>query len=112
MMAAAILIHSRSRVVMQVLKLPAMEKKRFTVNLTESSTDKIGYQVKDELSKLGISVTVILDAAVGYIMEKVQLVMVGAEGVMESCRIINKIGTYPTHRIVYTADEQAHLCGG
>ncbi|NXG89042.1 EI2BA factor, partial [Stercorarius parasiticus] len=45
------------------------------------------------LRKLNIPVTVILDAAVGYIMEKVDLVLVGAEGVVESGGIINKIGT-------------------
>lgn len=45
------------------------------------------------LRKLDIPVTVILDAAVGYIMEKVDLVLVGAEGVVESGGIINKIGT-------------------
>ncbi|EMP37075.1 Translation initiation factor eIF-2B subunit alpha [Chelonia mydas] len=45
------------------------------------------------LSKLNVPVTVILDAAVGYIMERVNLVIVGAEGVVESGGIINKIGT-------------------
>ncbi|KAL8180172.1 UNVERIFIED_CONTAM: Translation initiation factor [Gekko kuhli] len=45
------------------------------------------------LTKLGIPVTVILDAAVGYIMEKVDLAIVGAEGVVENGGIINKIGT-------------------
>lgn len=36
----------------------------------------------------------ILDAAVGYMMEKVDLVLVGAEGVVESGGIINRVGTY------------------
>jgi translation initiation factor eIF-2B subunit alpha len=92
---AIILTHSHSRVVMQVLKDACMQKKRFTVYVTESSPDRSGHQVKQELSRLGIPTTVILDAAVGYIMEKVQLVMVGAESVVESGGIINKIGTYP-----------------
>ena len=35
----------------------------------------------------------VLDAAVGYIIEKVDLVIVGAEGVVENGGIINKIGT-------------------
>ncbi|CAB1319800.1 unnamed protein product [Coregonus sp. 'balchen'] len=48
----------------------------------------------DKLQKLNIPVTVVLDAAVGYIMEKVDLVIVGAEGVVESGGIINNIGTY------------------
>lgn len=44
-----------------------------------------------ELEKLEIPCTVILDSAVGYIMEQVDMVMVGAEGVAESGGIINKV---------------------
>ena len=43
------------------------------------------------LEKENISCTVILDSAVGYIMEQVDMVMVGAEGVVESGGIINKV---------------------
>lgn len=48
----------------------------------------------DNLKKLGVSCTLILDSAIGYVMEQVDMVMVGAEGVAESGGIINKIGTY------------------
>ena len=44
-----------------------------------------------ELVNSGIPCTVILDSAVGYIMEQVDCVMVGAEGVVESGGIINKV---------------------
>ncbi|EPY85816.1 translation initiation factor eIF-2B subunit alpha [Camelus ferus] len=44
------------------------------------------------LCHLNVPVTVVLDAAVGYIMEKVDLVIVGAEGVVENGGIINKVG--------------------
>lgn len=44
-----------------------------------------------ELAKLNIPCTVILDSAVGYVMEQVDMVMVGAEGVVESGGIINKV---------------------
>ncbi len=44
-----------------------------------------------DLEKLGIHCTVILDSAIGYIMEQVDMVMVGAEGVAESGGIINKV---------------------
>lgn len=44
-----------------------------------------------DLEKLGIPCIVILDSAVGYIMEQVDMVMVGAEGVVESGGIINKV---------------------
>lgn len=43
------------------------------------------------LTKLGISCTVILDSAVGYVMEKVDMVMIGAEGVAEGGGVINKV---------------------
>uniref|UniRef100_A0A6Q2YCD9 Translation initiation factor eIF2B subunit alpha n=1 Tax=Esox lucius TaxID=8010 RepID=A0A6Q2YCD9_ESOLU len=91
---AKILTHSSSRVVLKVLESAAADKKRFTVYVTESQPDSAGQKMADKLRKLNIPVTVVLDAAVGYIMEKVDLVIVGAEGVVESGGIINKIGTY------------------
>uniref|UniRef100_A0A8C7QLY4 Translation initiation factor eIF2B subunit alpha n=1 Tax=Oncorhynchus mykiss TaxID=8022 RepID=A0A8C7QLY4_ONCMY len=91
---AKILTHSSSRVVLRVLEKAAAEKKRFTVYVTESQPDTAGKQMADALRRLNVPVTVVLDAAVGYVLEKVDLVIVGAEGVVESGGIINKIGTY------------------
>ncbi|XP_037609201.1 translation initiation factor eIF-2B subunit alpha isoform X1 [Sebastes umbrosus] len=93
---AKILTHSYSRVVLRVLEKAAAEKKRFSVYVTESQPDSAGRQMADALRKLNVPVTVVLDAAVGYVLEKVDLVIVGAEGVVESGGIINKIGTYQT----------------
>ncbi|KAJ7994267.1 hypothetical protein DPEC_G00264120 [Dallia pectoralis] len=91
---AKILTHSSSRVVLRVLESAAADKKRFTVYVTESQPDSAGQKMAEKLRRLNIPVTMVLDAAVGYIMEKVDLVIVGAEGVVESGGIINKIGTY------------------
>uniref|UniRef100_A0A8C6L3V8 Translation initiation factor eIF2B subunit alpha n=1 Tax=Nothobranchius furzeri TaxID=105023 RepID=A0A8C6L3V8_NOTFU len=91
---AKILTHSYSRVVLRVLEKAAAEKKRFSVYVTESQPDAAGRQMAEALKKLNVPVTVVLDAAVGYFLEKVDLVIVGAEGVVESGGIINKIGTY------------------
>nr|XP_056715066.1 translation initiation factor eIF-2B subunit alpha [Euleptes europaea] len=88
-----ILTHAYSKVVLKVLEDAAKAKKRFSVYITESQPDQAGQQMAKALSKLGIPVTIILDAAVGYIMETVDLVVVGAEGVVENGGIINKIGT-------------------
>uniref|UniRef100_A0A8D0DZD5 Translation initiation factor eIF2B subunit alpha n=1 Tax=Salvator merianae TaxID=96440 RepID=A0A8D0DZD5_SALMN len=88
-----ILTHAYSKVVLRVLEAAAGAKKRFSVYVTESQPDRAGQKMAKALSNLGIPVTVILDAAVGYIMEKVDLVIVGAEGVVENGGIINKIGT-------------------
>ncbi|XP_071371767.1 translation initiation factor eIF2B subunit alpha isoform X1 [Centroberyx affinis] len=91
---AKILTHSFSRVVLRVLEKAAAEKKRFSVYVTESQPDAAGLQMAEALRNLNVPVTVVLDAAVGYVLEKVDLVIVGAEGVVESGGIINKIGTY------------------
>lgn len=87
-----ILTHSKSRVVLEVL-VEAAQTKCFHVYVTESSPDGSGKNMRDELLKHDISCTVILDSAVGYIMESVDLVLVGAEGVVESGGIINKVFT-------------------
>lgn len=91
---ANILTHSSSRVVLKVLENAAADNKRFTVYVTESQPDSAGKRMAEKLRSLNIPVTIVLDASVGYIMEKVDLVIVGAEGVVESGGIINKIGTY------------------
>lgn len=49
--------------------------------------------MQKQLEAAGIDCTLILDAAMGYIMEQVDLVMLGAEGVTESGGIINKVIT-------------------
>ncbi|NXH83343.1 EI2BA factor, partial [Edolisoma coerulescens] len=91
---ARILTHAYSRVVLRVLEAAVESKKRFSVYVTESQPDQAGQVfINFVFILLNIPVTVILDAAVGYIMEKVDLVLVGAEGVVESGGIINKIGT-------------------
>ncbi|XP_018366753.1 PREDICTED: translation initiation factor eIF-2B subunit alpha isoform X1 [Trachymyrmex cornetzi] len=89
-----ILTHSKSRVVLQAMKEAAASNKIFEVYVTSTSPDNNGEEMCQSLTKLGISCTVILDSAVGYVMEHIDMVMVGAEGVAESGGVINKIGTY------------------
>lgn len=59
-----------------------------------SSLDNEGEIMMKELQAEQIECTLILDASIGYIMETIDIVLVGAEGVMESGGIINRIGTY------------------
>ncbi|EFN71762.1 Translation initiation factor eIF-2B subunit alpha [Camponotus floridanus] len=87
---STILTHSKSRVVLQAMKEAAASNKIFEVYVTSSSPDNNGKEMCQSLTKLGISCTVILDSAVGYVMEQVDMVMVGAEGVAESGGVINK----------------------
>ncbi|KAG6441773.1 translation initiation factor eIF-2B subunit alpha [Manduca sexta] len=89
-----ILTHSRSRVVLQAMLEAAKANRRFQVFVTVSAPDNTGEIMHKQLVEAGIDATLILDSAVGYIMEQVDIVMLGAEGVTESGGIINKVGTY------------------
>lgn len=89
-----VLTHSRSRVVLKTLKEAAKQNKNFEVYVTESEPDKTGLRMCKDLESEGIPCITILDSAVGYIMEQVDFVMVGAEGVVESGGIVNKLGSY------------------
>lgn len=89
-----VLTHSKSRVVLKAFKEAASANKRFEVFVTKSSPDSSGEEMAKNVRDLGIRCTVILDSAVGYVMEQVDMVMVGAEGVVESGGIINKVGSY------------------
>ncbi|XP_031763822.2 translation initiation factor eIF-2B subunit alpha isoform X2 [Galleria mellonella] len=89
-----ILTHSRSRVVLQAMLEAAKANKRFQVFVTMSCPDNSGELMHKQLVSAGVDATLILDSSVGYIMEQVDIVMIGAEGVTESGGIINKIGTY------------------
>ncbi|KAK9466459.1 hypothetical protein V1512DRAFT_263655 [Lipomyces arxii] len=89
-----ILIHSHSRAVMELLLLAACRHIRFSVFVTESRPTCEGATSAKTLRENGIPARVIVDGAVGWAIQRVNKVFVGAEGVAESGGIINRIGTY------------------
>ncbi|CAI5445727.1 unnamed protein product [Caenorhabditis angaria] len=88
-----ILTHSYSKVVLSALHEAHECGIEFHVWVTESQPDASGKRMHEALKSLGIETTLVLDSCVGYLMERMQMVVVGAEGVMETGGIINKIGT-------------------
>lgn len=87
-----VLTHSYSRVVLQLLVAASREQhKRLTVLCTESRPTRSGYRMRDQLRKAGVPAEVILDSAVGYRMGQVDMVLVGAEGVVENGGLINQV---------------------
>jgi len=105
-----ILIHGMSRVVMSVLLHSAQQGKHFSVLVTEGRGDCAGIEAAEELMRHGIPVTLILDSAVGYHMEFVDLVLVGSEGVVENGGIINKIGTYQIGMVASALKRPFYVC--
>ncbi|CAO0798642.1 unnamed protein product [Mucor circinelloides] len=92
---AVVLVQGYSRVIMSVLYYAAnVQNKRFKVYVTEGRPNSDGIQAVSALRKNGIPCRAVLDSAVGYIMDKVDMVFVGAEGVVENGGIVNKIGTF------------------
>lgn len=89
-----ILVHGFSRVVFEVLKTAAQSRKVFRVLCTEGRPDRTGLRLSNELAKLDVPVKLLIDSAVAYSMDEVDMVFVGADGVVESGGIINMMGTY------------------
>ena len=81
-----------SRVVIECLIQAVQVRKRFQVYVCESRPDGSGYRTAKELVDAGIPVTVIMDGSVGYFMDKMDLILIGAEAVVESGGIICKPG--------------------
>ncbi|KAI8929022.1 hypothetical protein BC831DRAFT_423045 [Entophlyctis helioformis] len=90
---SVILVHSYSRVVMMLLKL-AFAQCRFKVIVTDAKPSDSGRRAVAELRGEGIPAALINDAAVGTVIGKVDMVLVGAEGVVQNGGIINQVGTY------------------
>ncbi|KAL3351861.1 hypothetical protein AABB24_020109 [Solanum stoloniferum] len=89
-----ILVHGFSRVVFEVLKTAAQNRKNFRVLCTEGRPDRSGLRLSNELAKLDVPVKLLIDSAVAYSMDEVDMVFVGADGVVESGGVINMMGTY------------------
>lgn len=64
-----------------------------TTSKTQSPTPE-GSGIVSELRRKGVPVATISEGAVGYAMGKVDMCMVGAEGVVENGGVISRLGTY------------------
>lgn len=76
-----------------------MEAARFhrntlSIYVTESRPGGLGLKTYQELTAAGIPATLVLDTAVAYVMSRVDVVLVGSEGVAESGGLLNAVGTY------------------
>ncbi|CEH18675.1 Translation initiation factor 2B, alpha subunit (eIF-2Balpha/GCN3) [Ceraceosorus bombacis] len=105
---AVILTHSYSRVVMHILLAAAQAGRCPSVYVTEARPMGLGIKTYNELQAAGIPCTVVCDSAAAYIMSKVDLVLVGAEGVCESGGLLNAIGTLQLALIAKASDRPCY----
>ncbi|KAF8388673.1 hypothetical protein HHK36_025353 [Tetracentron sinense] len=104
-----ILVHGFSRVILEVLKTAAQNKKLFRVFCTEGRPDRTGLRLSNELAKLDVPVKLLIDSAVAYMMEEVDMVFVGADGVVESGGIINMMGTYQIALVAHSMNKPVYV---
>ncbi|XVE51787.1 hypothetical protein DITRI_Ditri02bG0069400 [Diplodiscus trichospermus] len=104
-----ILVHGFSRVVLEVLKTAAQNKKLFRVFCTEGRPDRTGLRLSNELAKLDVPVKLLIDSAVAYTMDEVDMVFVGADAVVESGGIINMMGTYQIALVAHSMNKPVYV---
>ncbi|KAJ1651787.1 translation initiation factor eIF-2B subunit alpha [Dispira simplex] len=103
-----VLVHSYSRVVMALLLRAASQGKRFRVYVTESRPTRGGARTTEALRRAGVPCTEVLDCTVSYIVEQVDCVLFGAEGVVENGGIINQIGSYQVAIVAKAANKPVY----
>ncbi|RMZ54930.1 hypothetical protein APUTEX25_000447 [Auxenochlorella protothecoides] len=98
-----VLCHGYSRVALAVLRKAVAAGTQFNVIVTEGRPDETGITTARALKDSGVPTSLVLDSGVGYVMEnfptflllaRVDMVLVGAEAVVENGGVINKLGTY------------------
>lgn len=91
--SSKILTHCHSSTVSHMLKRAKREGKSFEVICTESRPVFQGRITAKEMLDAGIKTTLIVDSAVRFVMNEVDLVVVGADAITSEGNVINKIGT-------------------
>ncbi|GMG31068.1 unnamed protein product [Ambrosiozyma monospora] len=107
-----VLVHSYSRVVLNLLHYAKTKFIRFRVFVTEARPDvtgKNGVKMANALKELGIPACLIHDSQVGYVINKVDKVFMGAEGVSESGGIINHVGSYQIGVLAKNANKPLYV---
>ncbi|MGD2066400.1 MAG: S-methyl-5-thioribose-1-phosphate isomerase [Candidatus Bathyarchaeota archaeon] len=88
-----VLTHCHSSTVTNMLMRAKQEGKSFEVICTESRPVFQGRITAREMLEAGIKTTMIVDSAVRYFMNDVDLVVVGSDAITSEGNVINKIGT-------------------
>ena len=97
-----------SRAVVALL-LAAAKAKHFSVIVAESHPEGDGHKTAQQLAQAGVPVTMIEDVAVGYAMSRCQMVLCGAEAVIESGGVINKTGTYQMAIVAHACKKPVYI---
>ncbi|HLC51279.1 MAG TPA: S-methyl-5-thioribose-1-phosphate isomerase [archaeon] len=91
---SVIMTHCHSGEALSVIERAWKSGKKISVIATETSPREQGIITAKELAAAGIPVTLITDAAEGFFMPEVDMVILGSDGMRRQGNL-NKIGSYP-----------------
>jgi translation initiation factor eIF-2B subunit alpha len=91
-----VLVKGYSDLIKTILIRANQQGIRLHVYITETRPQCDGYLMYNELTKHKINCTLIVDSAIGFVLEEMDYVISGAEVVTENGGIINRLGTYTT----------------
>lgn len=90
---SVILTHCHSSVVTHMLARAVENKVVFEVMCTETRPIFQGRKTAKEMLDLGLKTSFIVDSAARFLMNKIDLVVVGADAITSEGNVVNKIGT-------------------
>jgi len=90
---STILTHCHSSTVTYLLKKARRAGKEFEVICTETRPVFQGKITAREMLNLDVKTTFIIDSAIRYFMNQVDMILVGADAITSEGNVINKIGT-------------------
>lgn len=101
-----------SRVVGALLEKAAVQNARFKVVYvvpSSSSSNGEGMNIVASLRGKGVPVATIGEGAIGYALGQVDMVIVGAEGVVENGGVISRLGTYQIGSLAKAASKPFYV---
>jgi ribose 1,5-bisphosphate isomerase len=100
--------HSFSSTVLQAFAF--LKNKNLQVIISESRPLCEGYSLATKLSQLKIPTTLITDAQTGLFVKKADMVLVGADTILQDFAVINKAGTYLAALAAYDNNIPLYVC--
>lgn len=91
-----ILIYGYSPHIVYSLIKARKSGKTFTVYVTQASEKDSSQEMAEKFKENDIDCKLILGVSIGYYLQKIDVILSGADAVCENGGIINKIGTYTT----------------
>ena len=88
-----IMIYSRSSAVIQSLKAAKKEGKEFRVIVVDSRPLHDGKKVLEELAKEDIRCTFVTQTAIGYVIDQVTKILIGAHCIFSNGSLMSRTGT-------------------